>query len=241
MDSEDNKKNNSKQILLSVLGVAILIVAVVGISFAAFTFSQAGKTTNTITTGTVTMAYTESENGINIENAVPLTDQQGKDLTGDNNVFDFSVSATITGDTTINYEIVAVKASVNEEGCIDPSTITDATTEEEKANICKTIPDKDIRLYLEHSDTEGAGYTPVFETPAAFVATYADDEDHKSEFGAPAGSMQLAQGTFSGSADGTSVTTTKYYRLRMWVAQSYKVTGTPQIYKVRVNVYGKGQ
>ena len=31
-----NNNNSSKQILLSVLGVAILVVAVVGISFAAF-------------------------------------------------------------------------------------------------------------------------------------------------------------------------------------------------------------
>ena len=32
------KDNNSKQVLLSVLGVAILVVAVVGVSFAAFSY-----------------------------------------------------------------------------------------------------------------------------------------------------------------------------------------------------------
>jgi len=122
MDNEE-KNNTSKQILLSVLGVAILIVAVVGISFAAFTYSKAGETTNTITTGTVTMAYTESENGINIENAVPMTVEQGKALTGTGNVFDFTVEATITGITNIDYEVVAVK---------------DETS---------TINDSDVRLY----------------------------------------------------------------------------------------------
>ena len=34
------KENNSKQVLLSVLGVAILVVAVVGVSFAAFSYSK---------------------------------------------------------------------------------------------------------------------------------------------------------------------------------------------------------
>lgn len=205
MDTENNKKNTSKQILLSVLGVAILIVAVVGISFAAFTYSKAGETVNTITTGTVTMAYTESENGINIENAIPMTEIQGKALTGEGNVFDFSVNAQITGNTTINYEVVAVK---------------DATS---------TVPDSDIRLYLEESD-DNSTYTQVF-APAAFVPSTT-----ASSIGAPAGTMQLAQGSFVGSGN-----ITKYYRLRMWVDSSYVVSGTAQTYKVTVNVYGKGQ
>ena len=43
------KDNNSKQVLLSVLGVAILVVAVVGVSFAAFSYSQAGEKVKDIT------------------------------------------------------------------------------------------------------------------------------------------------------------------------------------------------
>ena len=43
-----NNNNSSKQILLSVLGVAILVVAVVGISFAAFSYSKTGTVENTI-------------------------------------------------------------------------------------------------------------------------------------------------------------------------------------------------
>ena len=108
-----NNNNSSKQILLSVLGVAILIVAVVGISFAAFSFSKEGAKANTITTGTITMSYTEPSNGINLTNALPITDRAGKALTGANNTFDFSVSATIAGTTTINYAITAVKG----DGC----------------------------------------------------------------------------------------------------------------------------
>ena len=95
-----NNNNSSKQILLSVLGVAILVVAVVGISFAAFSYSKAGEVSNTITTGTITMSYSEPTNGINLTDALPITDEAGKALSGDNNTFDFTVNATIAGNTS---------------------------------------------------------------------------------------------------------------------------------------------
>jgi len=60
------EENNSRKVLLSVLGVAILLVAVVGISFAAYTFTDQSDEANTINTGTITMSYTEPENGIKL-------------------------------------------------------------------------------------------------------------------------------------------------------------------------------
>ena len=103
------EKDSSKKILLSVLGVAILIVAVVGVSFAAFSYSRTGEEINQITTGTISMLYTDDSNGINISDALPMDDESGKALTGENNVFDFTVSATISGTATINYAITATK------------------------------------------------------------------------------------------------------------------------------------
>ena len=96
-----NNTNSSKQVLVSILGVAILIVAVVGISFAAFSYSKTGTVANTITTGTITMSYSEPTNGINLTNALPITDTAGKALTGNNNTFDFTVAATVSGSTTM--------------------------------------------------------------------------------------------------------------------------------------------
>ena len=100
--------DSSKQILISVLGVAILVVAVVGISFAAFNYSRTGETVNTITTGSIVMNYSEPQNGINIVNAQPIADTVGMALNGENNTFDFMVSATLTSGT-INYAITATK------------------------------------------------------------------------------------------------------------------------------------
>ena len=105
------KDNSSKQILLSVLGVAILVVAVVGVSFAAFSYSRTGEKINQITTGTITMSYTDVTNGINISDALPMSDANGKLLEDENQYFDFTVSATISGTATINYAITATKES----------------------------------------------------------------------------------------------------------------------------------
>ena len=202
--------NTSKQVLLSVLGVAILIVAVVGISFAAFTYTQAGTTTNTISTGTVTMAYNNPENGITINNAIPMDDAEGKMLSGENEKFDFTVTATITGRTAIDYEIIAVKDSSS------------------------TIADKDIKLYLE-SKTDQSEYAEVF-SPKQFTP----DSVKKHEISED--TMQLDSGTFDNkSSDGNTQTFTKYYRLRMWVNKEYVLDNTVRNYKVKVNVYGKGQ
>lgn len=93
--------NGSKNILLSVLGVAILVVAVVGISFALFTFTGASDN-NTISSGTIAMSFSESTNGISLTNALPETDDQGK---GESHYFDFSVSTQASGTVSIPYTI----------------------------------------------------------------------------------------------------------------------------------------
>lgn len=163
------KDNSSKQILLSVLGVAILVVAVVGVSFAAFTFSQAGNVENTISTGTLAMTYTEGATGISITDAMPMSDAAGKVLAKDNEQFKFTVEATMSGTATINYEIAAIKK--------DSSTISDAN----------------VRLYLEKSATENSGYTQAF-APAQFTPSTS-----ASDIGSPVGSMILESGTFTSS------------------------------------------
>lgn len=162
-----NNNNSSKQILLSVLGVAILVVAVVGISFAAFSYSKAGDVSNTITTGTITMTYTEPTNGINLTDALPITDTAGKALKGDGKTFDFTVGATIAGTTNINYVISAVK---------------DATSD---------LPDEGVKVYL--TSTSGENETAVFEPKlVSQLDTTADGNDA----GAPAGQYVLKTGTY---------------------------------------------
>ncbi len=201
-----NNNNSSKQILLSVLGVAILVVAVVGVSFAAFSYSQEGKAVNEITTGSITMTYSNPQNGINISNAMPMTDEQGKALKDTNQYFDFSVSTNIVGTATINYAITATK-------------------EQES-----TLADNAVKVYL----TSGAITTEEATEEKEPTLISALSTTSGSELsGAPEGQYILKSGTVSAGENTTQ------YRLRMWVADNYVVTGTAKTFKLRVNVYGK--
>ena len=194
--------NNSKQVLLSVLGVAILVVAVVGVSFAAFSFSKTGNVTNTITPGTISMSYSEPDNGITLTNALPMNDETGKALEGTNNTFDFTVTATISGsgETTINYAITAVTT---------PAT---------------SLNDDYVKVYLTDMD---ASDTEILE-PTVVSSL---DKTTSDASGAPNGQYILESGTFKS-------TTTKNYRLRMWVADNFSVGQSSETYTLKVNVYG---
>ena len=166
---KDNN-NNSKQVLLSVLGVAILVVAVVGVSFAAFTYSKTGERVNTITTGTITMSYSEPVNGINLVDALPITDESGKKLNGTNEYFDFTVSADIAGTTTINYAITATKESDS------------------------TIPDTGVKVYL--TDMDGTADTQII-APTLVSGLPKTSSDQS---GAPDDQYKLTSNTFNASS-----------------------------------------
>ena len=98
---------NKKSILILGL-ILLLIIAIIGVSYAVFNYSALGTRVNTITTGSITMTYTETENVINLEGALPTTDKTGKALS---DYFEFTVSSSISGDVNINYEISAKKES----------------------------------------------------------------------------------------------------------------------------------
>ena len=106
-------KTESKQIILSILGIAILIIAFVGISYAAFHTVLSSKE-NGISTGTISLQLSNNSDSISIVNAMPISDETGKNLTGDGNVYDFSVHTILSRKTTINYEISLEKINGND-------------------------------------------------------------------------------------------------------------------------------
>ena len=149
------------------------------------------------------MSYVEGENAIDLKNAMPMTDVNGKALTGDNNVFDFTVNATITGTTTIDYAITATK---------EPDS---------------TLPESGVKVYLTDMDADADDQILAPTLVSSLGKTTSSETS-----GAPADQYKLTTGTFN-------ATTTHKYRLRMWVADTYNVSGTSQTFKLRVNVYGK--
>ena len=98
----------------------LLVILLIGVSYATFRFSGVGQKENTITTGSITMSYTESSNTISLNGALPTTDETGMVRLNEGEYFDFTISSTITGDVNINYEISAKEVG---NGTIDGSNI----------------------------------------------------------------------------------------------------------------------
>ena len=163
--------NNKKQLLLSIGLVLILVLMIVGISYAAFKFTGLGNKPNTITTGAITMEYTESTNTISMTGALPTTDVTGKVRLTEGEYFDFTIKSSIQGNTNINWEIAAED--------ITPSS-------------AKKMAGKNIKLYLTklNGDNEEEVMAPK---------VYSADTTANTYTGRPSGIMSLAKGTMSAS------------------------------------------
>ncbi len=116
-------KKDKKKILIVVLFVLIFI-SLVGLTYAVFVYSKAGSKLNILSTGSITFTYDETKNGILLEDTMPLDDEVGKKLEKKENFsgyFDFNVSANISENRKINYEISALPiVSENE---LDPKYV----------------------------------------------------------------------------------------------------------------------
>jgi len=107
---EDSR--NMQEIIISIIAILILIVAVVGITYAVFTYTGVGTKENKISTGELSFSYYEATNGISIVNAEPIDDSLGKVLAQrdedsgvQNGYFDFTISNNLSGEGAIHYEV----------------------------------------------------------------------------------------------------------------------------------------
>ena len=164
--------DKKKQLLLSIGLVLILVLMIVGISYAAFKFVGAGKKLNTITTGAITMEYEESTNTISMTGALPTTDATGKVRLTAGEYFDFTIKSNIQGNANINWEIAA---------------------EDITASSAKKMDGKNIKLYLTKLDSTGA------ETQVMAPKVYSASTSANTKTGRPSGVMSLATGTMSTS------------------------------------------
>ena len=108
-DNEVIKKESNNKIFVIIICLLIFILMVIGVSMATFTYTKEKDSVNTISTGNVSLNYTENTNGIYITNAYPISDDVGRTLTLENQYFDFSINASIQGDVVADYEISAEK------------------------------------------------------------------------------------------------------------------------------------
>lgn len=154
-------RDDSKQVLLSVFGVALLIVAIVGISYAIFVFSAKSRVDNTVRSGGITFEYLEGDSVIDINDALPVSDEVGVKQTKS---FDFQVSSAIRGNTTVFYEVRAksltvdnkidnqyIKIYLEKKDGGDFSTVLSPTTFKENPNTSLTNISVDTNTMLLYS------------------------------------------------------------------------------------------
>ena len=103
--------------------ILLMVIALIGVSYAAFSFMGEGTKVNSITTGSITMTYEETDNTISLNGALPTTDATGKTRLNDGEYFDFTVSSNISGDVNINYEISAKDVTSSSANKIDGNNI----------------------------------------------------------------------------------------------------------------------
>ena len=159
-----------KENIIIIVVLVVMILAIVGVSYAAFSYSGLGSKVNAITTGSITMTYTETDNTISLNGALPTTDATGKKRLTDGEYFDFTVSSNIVGDVNINYEISA----------------KDVTTSERK------IDGSNIKLYLTRLTDDG-------EEELMTPETYNEEASANSYTGRPSGEMSLYTSSMSSS------------------------------------------
>ncbi len=99
---------NKKKIVVSVLGILGIVLATIGVTYAFFSYSKTGTIDNTITSGSINFKYTEGNRKIEIDELMPMTDDQGKALS---NYFDFDISAKTSRTVDIPYDITVRKAT----------------------------------------------------------------------------------------------------------------------------------
>ncbi len=203
-------QSESKQIILSVIGISVLIIAFVGISYAAFTSVLSDANSNGISTGTISLVLDNQSGSVSMTNVMPMSDEEGKNLTGTGNVYDFTVRTNLSSNTTINYEISAEKIASD-----------------------KMLENDNVRFYLQSLGTNGYDDTAITKTPQPFTPL-----TENSFLGSKKDSMVLYSGTFTNTSS-ENKEMKQSFRLRMWVSQDTIIDSISRDFNIQLNVTAK--
>ena len=121
---EQEKKERRRNIILIIIFMFLLFLSSFGITYSVYKGDSGGN--NEIITDKIIFSYSDVDragSGIYIENAVPISDEVGKKLTGTKEYFDFNINAT-SKRTDIKYQLLVRK------------------------NDTSTLNNKDVRVYL---------------------------------------------------------------------------------------------
>ncbi len=209
-ESQNDERENK---IISAIIVLALILLVFGVTYAVFEYSKAGSKQNTLKTGSITLAYSETSDGIQITNALPIDDEEGKKLPASGKpglvrgYFDFNINVITHNSTPIQYTIYGV--DVTEDG--------------------PKLDSKYVKVYL----TNGEGELPLvgYQNNVPTFSSLDDITVHDN--GETITGKVLYNGTFNGPK-------TDYFRLRIWVSKDYQPSGISNRFKMKVNVTATG-
>ena len=102
-----------KQNIIMGISFVLLFVMVIGVSYAAYRFSAAGTKENVISTGTISMSYSQNS-FIDLKNTYPKTDTYAIATKEDKSSMEFSVSMETSGTKQINYVLALTEIQEGE-------------------------------------------------------------------------------------------------------------------------------
>lgn len=185
------KKESSKKILLTLFVVIVGVVAILGFTYAIFKYLRTSSLSSSITAGKLEFGYIEDINGINLQNAMPISDEVAINTTDENNYFDFYVTYDVSENLEINYEI-DIENTSNKIDMVSNGSI------EELSTSC-------VKVALENRN-EVAPLDPMLVNPTYFLEL----ENNK------ASNSKNGYILYKNSITGKSK---DYYRLYMWIAE----------------------
>lgn len=99
-------KENQKRILILVFIFVLLTLFVSFVGFSIFKINR-GTDNNIINAGSILFSYNESSNYINMINTFPMSDDLGKNLSGEGEYFEFNISSRLNSKkiNELTYEI----------------------------------------------------------------------------------------------------------------------------------------
>ena len=140
-----NKDNPNKKKILIIMGILIVLLGTIGISYAYWilTYTQTGV--NKVAASCFSLSLTNEKNNINLSNAYPILDEDGKKLTP----YSFTITNTcdLFASYTVNLEMLEdntmplkyINSMLNNESVTKLSDLADAQTTINKAIASKTL------------------------------------------------------------------------------------------------------
>ena len=198
MEKENKeKKGLSKRFWIIIACMCLFMVVFLTVGFIVFANREPEVIEQNEDGGYVTLNYSTDSNALTITNAKATTDAVGMKTMKDGEYFDFSVVTNLEEASKVEYEISIIK-------------------DEE----ISTIPDEDIRIYLEKEDS--GTYTKLFG-PEQYSGAV-----NYSSVGSEMGSMVIANVKKIKSE-------TDNYRLRMWMSD--KALTASGNYSVEIDIH----